>query len=363
VFKTKVATYYDRLINFKWLKVGSVAQWSEVKSIAPIAMESPQLQRKHLKLSKRGLAMGSGTQSLNESYTSASKIRKIRLADCWKYFKNGIETESVRLQKISTALVLLLISFTIMAQPVIPERPQPPKLVNDFADILKPNEERQLERRLVAYNDSTSTQMTVVTVKSLGGEEASFFAFQLGEKWGVGQSEENNGLVILIAPNDRKAFIATGYGTEGAIPDAYAKRIVEDLMIPQFKTGNYFKGIVKAVEQLSAYLRGEEFAFDERKQTDPMVGFFVMLLLFVGIFFLFGYLASKSKANGYTYSGKGVKPFGKGSGPAWGGGTWTTGGGGFGSGGGFGGGSSSGGGGFGGFGGGSFGGGGAGGSW
>lgn len=308
--------------------------------------------------------MESGTTSLFGQHRSASKKINTRLADFWKSFKKNIECANVQVQKISSVLVLLLIGFTLIAQPVIPDRPQPPKLVNDFADILKPNEERQLERRLVAYNDSTSTQMTVVTVKSLGGEEASFFAFQLGEKWGVGQSEEDNGLVILVAPNDRKAFIATGYGTEGAIPDAYAKRIVEDLMIPQFKTGNYFKGIVKAVEQLTAYLSGEEFAFDERKEIDPMVGFFVMLLLFVSIFFLVAYLASKSKANGYTYSGKGVKPFGRGGNSTWGGGTWTTGGRGFGSGGSFGGGGgSSGGGGFGGFGGGSFGGGGAGGSW
>lgn len=201
----------------------------------------------------------------------------------------------------------------------------------------------------------------MVSVESLGGEEASFFAFELGEKWGVGQAEEDNGIVILIAPNERKAFIATGYGAEGAIPDAYAKRIVEDLMIPQFRTGKYFTGITKAVEQLAAYLRGE-FAFNPKAKSDPMVGFFVVLLLFVSLFFLFAYFASKSKSKGYTYSGKGVKPFNSGNKPMWGGGTWTTGSGGFGSGGGFGGGSS-GGGGFGGFGGGSFGGGGAGGSW
>jgi len=264
----------------------------------------------------------------------------------------------IAVQKISIIVLHLCIGLAIVAQPVIPERPQPPKLVNDFADILKPNEERQLERRLVAYNDSTSTQITVVSIKSLGGEEASFFAFELGEKWGVGQAEEDNGIVILIAPNERKTFIATGYGTEGAIPDAYAKRIVEDLMIPQFKKGNYFNGIIKAVEQLGAYLRGEEFAFSPKRKSEPMIGFFVMLLLFVGLIFLFAYIASKSNAKGYTYSGKGVKPFNRGNRTTrWGGGTWSTGGG-FGSGG-----SSSGSGGFGGFGGGSFGGGGAGGSW
>lgn len=259
-------------------------------------------------------------------------------------------------------LALLVLSLTTVAQPVIPERPNPPKLVNDLAGILSVGQVRSLENRLVAYNDSTSTQITVVTVKSLGGEEASFFAFELGEKWGVGQADEDNGIVILIAPNERKAFIATGYGTEGAIPDAYAKRIVEDLMIPQFKNKNYFAGISAAVDRLAAYLRGE-FKTTSDIPVNPMVGFFIMLALFLCIFFLFAYLSSKAKGGGITYSGKGVKPFNRGNGPAWGGSTWSTGGGGFGkSGGGFGGGSSSGGG-FGGFGGGSFGGGGAGGSW
>lgn len=276
----------------------------------------------------------------------------------WKY------TMDKAFQKTSFITLFICFGLAVFAQPIIPDKPQPPRLVNDLADILKPHEERQLEQRLIAYNDSTSTQITVVSVESLGGEEASFFAFELGEKWGVGQKEEDNGIVILIAPNERKTFIATGYGTEATVPDAYAKRIVEDLMIPQFKTGNYFKGIVQGVERLAAYLRGEFSATSKVSNANPMVGFFIMLFLFLSIFFLFAYLASKVKTNGYTYSGKGVKPFNRGNGPMWGGGNWSTGGG-FGSGGSFGsgGGSSSSGGGFGGFGGGSFGGGGAGGSW
>jgi len=271
-------------------------------------------------------------------------------------------------------LVILFFGFQSLtiAQPQIPDKQNPPRLVNDFADILSVGQERSLENKLVAYNDSTSTQITVVTIKSLGGEEASFFAFELGEKWGVGQQGEDNGIVILIAPNERKTFIATGYGTEGALPDAYAKRIVENVMLPEFKKGDYFGGITKAVERIKRYLRGEFKAEGEEiSKMHPMVPFLITFGLFLFFVVLFSYIASKQKGSGYTYSGKGVKPFG---GPQWGGGfgggnttTWSGGkgfgkGGNFGSGGGFGGGSS-GGGGFGGFGGGSFGGGGAGGSW
>lgn len=264
-------------------------------------------------------------------------------------------------------LVIITLSFglqsSLLGQPTIPNRPNPPRLVNDFAEILSIGQKRSLESKLVAYNDSTSTQITLVTVKSLGGEEASFFAFQLGEKWGVGQKDEDNGIIILIAPNERKTFIATGYGAEGALPDAYAKRIVEDVMLPEFKKGDYFGGINKAIVSIKQYLRGEftTVQISESTKAHPLIPLLIMLAVFIFFVILFSYIASKQKGDGYIYSGKGVKPF---NGPQWGGNTYGGNRGGFGGGssGGFGGGSS-GGGGFGGFGGGSFGGGGAGGSW
>lgn len=264
-------------------------------------------------------------------------------------------------------LVIITLSFglqsSLLGQPTIPNRPNPPRLVNDFAEILSIGQKRSLESKLVAYNDSTSTQITLVTVKSLGGEEASFFAFQLGEKWGVGQKDEDNGIIILIAPNERKTFIATGYGAEGALPDAYAKRIVEDVMLPEFKKGDYFGGINKAIVSIKQYLRGEftTVQISESTKAHPLIPLLIMLAVFIFFVILFSYIASKQKSDGYIYSGKGVKPF---NGPQWGGNTYGGNRGGFGGGssGGFGGGSS-GGGGFGGFGGGSFGGGGAGGSW
>lgn len=272
---------------------------------------------------------------------------------------------------IAGFITLIILFFglqgNLLAQPKIPGQSNPPRLVNDFADILSIGQERSLENKLVAYNDSTSTQITVVTVKSLGGEEASFFAFELGEKWGVGQQGEDNGIVILIAPNERKTFIATGYGAEGALPDAYSKRIVEDVMLPEFKKGDYFGGITKAVDRIKRYLRGEFKVANKEEVTElnPTIALLLMLGIFLFFVILFSYIAAKQKSGGFTYSGKGVKPF---SGPQWGGTYWGGSKGGFGgnfgggSSGGFGGGSS-GGGGFGGFGGGSFGGGGAGGSW
>jgi len=254
----------------------------------------------------------------------------------------------------------------------IPAKPNPPRLVNDFANIINSRDEAALEKQLVLYNDSSSTQITVVTVNSLNGQDIAQFAYEIGEKWGVGQEGVDNGIVLLIAPNERKTYIATGYGLEGALPDAYAKRIVEDIMKPEFRRNNYIGGITKAVKQIVSYIKGEiQYT---RPEISPLSGLLPIFILFLVLFIFLVIVASNNNGGGggYTIDDSGTHRHGKGG---WGGGTWTTGGGwgkpsgggfsggfggGFGSGGGsFGGG----GGGFGGFGGGSFGGGGAGGSW
>jgi uncharacterized protein len=239
---------------------------------------------------------------------------------------------------------------------VLPARPAPAALYNDLTagkSFLTPSQADQLERILVAYDDSTSTQICVVVVESLQDYTANEFATALGRKWGVGNKQFNNGVVVLISTGaktgDRDAYIATGYGMEGAIPDVVAKTIVENDIIYNFKEGQYYRGLEQAVLSIAKAAAGEYKAPARRKKkresdVHPLVIAVVLLLLSM----LFG-------------SGRG----GLGGGRRRGYGGWTggafLGGGGFG-GGGFGGGGF-GGGGFGGFGGGSFGGGGAGGKW
>jgi len=256
---------------------------------------------------------------------------------------------------------ILLWSVGVYSQE-IPPRPDPPRLVNDMAGILDPADAAQLEQELVAFNDSTSTQIVVLTITDLAGNDPAQFAFAVGQQWGVGQKDKNNGIVILIKPkigNERgQAFIAPGYGLEAVIPDATAKLIVENEMIPKFKGGDYSGGIHAAVSIIKSLARGEypASAYKKKSKKAPgwgvLVPFVVLLLLF--LFF-------RSNGGNHHSVGKNV--------PFW---TWLflasslgnsgrgnygdfrSGSGGFGGGGG---------GGFGGFGGGGFGGGGAGGSW
>ncbi len=261
-----------------------------------------------------------------------------------------------------TFILTLLIWGTIWAQTQdFPERPNPPRLVNDYAGFLKPDEIARLETKLDTFARSTSTQIAIAIIPDLHGYEISDYATRLAEKWGIGQKGKNNGILILVKPKTGRekgeVFIATGYGMEGAVPDAIAKRIVEFEIIPAFKKGRYFTGLDKATTRLMDLTRGEYTAEQyyqatrKKESTGGTIAGIIMLLLFFFIFF------GNAKRSRHTALGRNI-PFWTllfmgGSAGRFNSGSFndfSSGSGGFG-------------GGFGGFGGGSFGGGGAGGSW
>lgn len=230
----------------------------------------------------------------------------------------------------------------------IPGRPVPERLVNDFAGLFTAAESAALERTLAAFDDSTSNQIAVVTVKDLEGYEPADYATRIGIDWQVGSRDFNNGIVILVKPKDSsagKVFIAVGYGLEGAIPDASAKRIIDSEMIPRFAANDYFGGVAAGCGILMKLASGEISEPRGREEDEiPLYAVFIMMLIIVVII----WLAKKNGGSGHGTTNRGRRIY---TGPI------ITGGPIFGSGG------SPRGGGFGGFGGGSFGGGGAGGSW
>jgi uncharacterized protein len=240
---------------------------------------------------------------------------------------------------------LLFFNFLPASAQDIPARPKPPRLVNDFTQTLTPDQIEALEKKLVVFDDSTSTQVAVVIMGSLNGLEVSDMALKIGRSWGVGGKEYNNGVVFLVAINDRRMNISTGYGVEGALPDITAKHIIEEVVTPNFKQKNYYRGIDEGTDAIIKAVKGEYKAPPKKKNGgSPLVGF----LIFVTIILIF--IFSGAGRQGQYVSRRGSRGF---MGPM------------FFPGGGWGGGSSgsSGGGGFGGFGGGSFGGGGASGGW
>ena len=135
-------------------------------------------------------------------------------------------------QHILFSIAFLLVSISSFAQiPVdkIPAKPNPPRLVNDLADILSDGQEETLENKLVAFNDSSSTQIAVVTVESLNGYPIEDFAIGILRNWGIGQKEQDNGVLLLVSEGDREVRIETGSGSEGFLTDALFKYI-KDLL-------------------------------------------------------------------------------------------------------------------------------------
>jgi uncharacterized protein len=262
-------------------------------------------------------------------------------------------------------LLLLLCSlfcFIAIGKPSdFPPVPNPPKLINDFAGMLSPAEVAELERKVNTFNDSTSIEISVVIITNLGDYDIAEYAFQLGALWGIGKDKKDNGVLLLISKENRKAFIATGYGMEGVLPDARCKRIIQAELIPQFKRSNYFNGINFTIDAIMRYSKNEYTADPVSANANRIKPAYVLLFI-IGVIILVSFL----NRNNNSGSNRGGNNGGYGSG----GGGLLGGllGGAIGSGyrgrsygGGFGSGSS--GGGFGGFGGGGFGGGGAGGDW
>ncbi len=251
---------------------------------------------------------------------------------------------------------LLLAFFTFncgFAQFDIPKKPDFQTSVYDYANVLSADEKTQLEEKLIRYSDSTSTQIVVITIESLKGEDIGILTPKWGQTWGIGGSKENdNGVIILLAKAERKIWISPGYGLEDKLTAGIGGEITRNIIIPEFKAGSYYKGLDKGADALFDVFKGKYKG--ERKQNKD---FPILPLIIIVVIILV--LASKNKRGGGNSGNSGGGPslldviilsnLGRGGGGSFGGG--------------FGGGSSGGGGFGGGFGGGGFSGGGSGGSW
>jgi uncharacterized protein len=176
----------------------------------------------------------------------------------------------------------------------IPNRPSPPRLVNDFTNTLTISQANNLEYKLRNYHDTTSTQIAVVFVNDLQGTTAADFAYQIGENWGVG-TKENNGIVILVKPKNEtrgEVFISVGYGLEQYVPDALAKRIIENQMIPAFKYNDYYSGVNNAIDSIIKLASGG-FKSDKSTEEDSEVAALIFIIIGMAAMILYISLANK----------------------------------------------------------------------
>ncbi|MDX2003070.1 MAG: TPM domain-containing protein [Chitinophagales bacterium] len=252
------------------------------------------------------------------------------------------------MKKLLLWLPLLLVWLCAIAANDLPEKPGTLYPVNDYAKVLSEGEIQQLNNKLIGYADSTSTEIVIVTVPTTGDYDISEYAIELGDKWGIGRKDKDNGILIVAAIEDRKLWIATGEGVEARITDGIAGSIRDEYLVPNFRSGNYYQGFDQATDAMFKYLSGEFKGEPKNNSGDFPIGVLIAIIIMIVVFsIIFGRRGGGGRGGMRGYGGM-MGPILIGS-SGWGrsGGSWGGGGGGFG---GFGGG-------------GSFGGGGAGGSW
>lgn len=207
------------------------------------------------------------------------------------------------MKKLFSIFFILLALGSFTQDNCFPEKPSKARLVNDFAQVFSAREVQYLETKLVGFNDTTSTQIAVVTVNSLCGYDKAQFAYEIGDKWGIGNAKFNNGIVLLFQPktseSEGQVFIATGYGLEGVLPDAIGRRIVENEMIPRFKQNDIFGGIDAGVQTIIEITGGEYSAENYNKNGRSRGEFPIAAFFFIAFFVFIMFAGTLRRAKTY----------------------------------------------------------------
>lgn len=206
------------------------------------------------------------------------------------------------MRKRLTLTVISVFLFQLSyAQFEIPEKPSFQTSVYDYINLLGKSQKQNLESKLIRYSDTTSTQIVVAIISSTQGENIAYLAANWGEKWGIGQQGKDNGILVLLAKEDRNITISTGRGTEGSLTDLMAKRIIESRIIPQFKKGDYYAGLNAGVDGVFEVLTGEfKETRNRSKKSKKTKGWGVFPILFIIILiFIFSNRGGRGGGKGW----------------------------------------------------------------
>lgn len=211
-----------------------------------------------------------------------------------QYINHSISTFITK-NKLYVALILSLLCFnSSFAQFDIPEIPEEQTSVYDYAALLSASEKGSLEQKLIKYSDTTSTQIVVAIIKSTKGENIGLLAPRWGQKWGIGQAKEDNGVFILLASEDRKIWISPGYGVEHKLTAGVIGELTRNIIIPEFKRGDYYAGLNKGTDAVFQVLMGE---YQGSRKVSKTSGSPVGFIFFVIIIIVFIIVYSKRNNN------------------------------------------------------------------
>ena len=200
-------------------------------------------------------------------------------------------------------LVCLFFSQLSFAQFTIPKKPDFQTSIYDYAKLLSAKDKAALEEKLIKYSDSTSTQIVVVTVETINNESIGILAPKWAHEWGIGQAKEDNGVFILLAKKERKIGIAPGYGLEDRITAGIGGEIIRKIITPEFKTGNYYKGLDKGADAIFDVLKGK-YKGERKKNKEKGLPILPIIIIVIVILALI----SKSKNSGGNSGNSGAGP-------------------------------------------------------
>jgi len=223
------------------------------------------------------------------------------MVNCNFFFKNMKQffinnVKSSFLKFLLFTFLLFIFSLSGYAQNELPPKPKVQTSVYDGANILSNAQINSLKHKLINYADSTSTQIVVITIPSTNGDDINLFTAELGQKWGIGQKGKDNGVILMIAFKDRKIAIQNGYGVESNLTDFLSKRIIDQIITPEFKQGAYYKGIDSGTTAMMQVLSGQfketrQFKTKRKSKKFP----FGTIIIFIIIFLI---LSRRNKGGG-----------------------------------------------------------------
>jgi len=206
--------------------------------------------------------------------------------------------------KKNIAFFIAILFFQVaFGQFTIPEKPKLQTSVYDYANLLSASQKSTLENKLINYSDSTSTQIVIATIETIEGEDIGVLTPKWAHEWGIGQAKEDNGVFILLANKERKIWISPGYGVEHKLTAGITGTIVRNIIIPEFKKGNYYLGLDKGTYAVFEVLNGTyKNNKTPKSESEGFPSFVIIFIIFVFLLIIFS-----KKNRGGGNGGKGFR--------------------------------------------------------